>query len=470
MPENDSSPSSEPIKTDQQVEKEVMVKFLTSTGRIRPSLASTLYDGGLNSWSLLMDGDKEYFIGFKGVGVKTAEVLIELGGIKAEEVQCTVKYPDVREVLSEVPRINQQIIAALVDGGYDSILKFRGAKKEELMEFRGVGPKLSESIMEVTARALDECEMAGIPDEAEAELEEMKEEAAGAEPEKAEPRESLIDRIIKGIKGFFGGKAKEQTAEEKKDAEEPGEEEAGAAEVPVEPEIPEEEAEPASESTEKAEGGVTEESGQEKEEHPAEESMEIPEEVEEAPGEEEAEREVPLEAEEEKPVEEKTPDDPPEEPVKEEPAPAERTGFLDRIMAIFKGGKKETPPEEPAEVQQAEPPAEDEKEEGIPDEEEAAPESQAEAEEEKPVEEEPAEAPPEEEGLPAEEEAAPGSKEIKEFEDIPGVSKKIAKLLRDSGYMNIDELKEAVPDDLMMIEGIGQKTAENICNAMKELQ
>jgi hypothetical protein len=55
----------------------------------------------------------------------------------------------------------------------------------------------------------------------------------------------------------------------------------------------------------------------------------------------------------------------------------------------------------------------------------------------------------------------------KKFEDIPGVDQAMAQKLRDSGYLDIDELKEAIPDDLMMIEGISKEMAESICSNLK---
>jgi excinuclease UvrABC nuclease subunit len=43
----------------------------------------------------------------------------------------------------------------------------------------------------------------------------------------------------------------------------------------------------------------------------------------------------------------------------------------------------------------------------------------------------------------------------------------MAQKLRDSGYMNMEELREAIPEDLMMIEGITKEMAESICAAVR---
>ncbi|MGA1819454.1 MAG: helix-hairpin-helix domain-containing protein [Thermoplasmatota archaeon] len=417
-----------PATVDEQAKKEDMVSFLSSSGKISEDLASSLYDQGLNSWKGLLEGTEASFKKFKGIGPAKAKVLVELGVRRRDEMEASV--PGLKEVLGSVPRINQKIISSLLENGYDSIESFKDKTEKDLREISGIGPKMSAAILEAVrchqeiygdAPGTGTC-----VEEATAEVEVEEEAPPGDE-------RSLIQRIIDAIGGFFGGKSKEG---EEKEAEAPKEQVEGTEGPGVE-EPEKEEAPPGEEPV------------------PEEVSGEAP--VEEAPGEEVPEEEAEAEASEEpsEPEEEaageveKAP-----EPVVEEEPPA-RTSFFERIKQMFFGGAKkeegEKKPEEEAAAKEEAPP----EEEGSPE----------------PVSKEAPE--PEEESAPAKEpmvkELPPAEKkEIKVFEDLPGVSKKIAEALRKAGYLNINELREAGPEDLVMIEGIGKKTAEKICVALKD--
>ena len=51
---------------------------------------------------------------------------------------------------------------------------------------------------------------------------------------------------------------------------------------------------------------------------------------------------------------------------------------------------------------------------------------------------------------------------------LGGISVDVQEKLRSSGYLSVVELREAVPDDLMMIDGIDKDTAERICDAVRK--
>jgi ERCC4-type nuclease len=53
-----------------------------------------------------------------------------------------------------------------------------------------------------------------------------------------------------------------------------------------------------------------------------------------------------------------------------------------------------------------------------------------------------------------------------DFTSIPGVTPQIATQLRQAGYQNVSELKEAITEDLVMIEGIDEATAKAIIAAL----
>jgi Holliday junction resolvasome RuvABC DNA-binding subunit len=443
MPENE--PGSETPDNDKQnpIKRSEMVSFLISTGKIKEGLAGNLFDSGLDDWKKLVEGDEKYFTSFKGVGKKTAENLMAMAEIKRKEMESLNEVPDLKEVLASVPRISRTVIDSLYGNGYDAYSKFADIEAKDLQKLKGVGPKLSESILEAVRTAVEKYD---IPFESieEATAEMMKEEASTEEGESSERPGSLMDRIINAIKGFFTGK-KDQTPEGK-EPETPVEKEEKEPEVvEPEPEMSEEEEnhEP-EEVVEEPPEEKKEETVDQEPEEPVEGDAEKPQE----PIQETSEGES--EPEEEKPVEEPTPEvegdeKEPGEPVKDE------AGFFQRIKEMFFGKKLEPTGEEPTVSEEEPEGAEGEtKEEMVLDEEEAPQES-------------------EEEPEPNPEEGPQDLKgEIKEFEDIPRVSKKTAELLRNSGYLSLDELREAVPEDLVMIDGIGLKTAQKICDALKE--
>jgi len=428
---------SDEVKTDEnssavaveQTKKEDMVAFLSSSGKVSEELASSLYDQGLNGWKVLQEGTEASFKKYKGIGPAKAKLLVELGAQKKAEMEVSV--PGLKEVLESVPRMNQKIISALLESGYDSVESFKDKTEKDLQEVKGVGPKMAAAVLEAVRHHVEtygEVKQAG-PHVEEATAEIVSEEEAPPADER-----SLIQRIIDAIGGFFGGKKKE---EEEQEEEVPKEQEAGEAEPKKEEPI--------------------EEEALAEEETPAPEVIE-----EEAPSEAEPAEEAPKEEGEEMPSEK------PPEPEKEgseevEKAPETavqgetpaKPSFFERIKQMFFGGaKKEEGQEQPGE-KEATP-------EGPPPEEEAAaepvPEEASEPEKESP--------PPQEPKVKALPPAGEGK--IKEFEDLPGVSKKTAEALRKAGYLNVDELREAVPEDLVMIEGIGPKTAEKICGALKD--
>ena len=483
------------------VEKEELVEFLTSSGKIRRGIAESLHDQGMNTWELLVDGDEGYFTAFKGVGAKTAGELILLGEVKREEL---IKAPeparDLREVLSDVPRITQGVIDALIEGGFDDVYKISEKEPSDLREVPGVGPKLSERVVEVCREEVEK------HPQSDAGVEEAM--PLPAEEAPAEKEEGFLSKLISRVKGFFST------------------EKEGAAEPPSEPEAPpEEEVAPETEDAEK-EPLVDTVDGVEPEEKPIEEAPDDkPEEEPEAPDEDAPEAGKDREPAEDAPKEpsgdgadEAEPDDGPkkeedapegtegegkeptegEEPDPEGPAeevkPEEKIGLWGKIKGLFGGGAKpeekeeersEPDPkvEEPKEGEEEKPAPEGPAEEAEPKEDKASdeesvegPEAEGKEEgeetsEEKPVEEGPKEeAPVEEKKEPSE--AKPEKEEprleIKDIHHIPGVDKKIADLLLASGYMNLEELKEAVPEDLMMVEGIDEEMARYIYEVLRK--
>lgn len=57
---------------------------------------------------------------------------------------------------------------------------------------------------------------------------------------------------------------------------------------------------------------------------------------------------------------------------------------------------------------------------------------------------------------------------LKNFENIDGISEKVANILVAAGY-TVQTLKEATKEDLLGLQGVGPKTAENILNAIKTI-
>ena len=481
------------------VEKEELVEFLTSSSKVRRGLAESLYDQGLNTWELLVDGDQEYFTSFKGVGKKTAEELIIIGGQKKEELS---KPPeparDIRDVLSEVPRVSQGVIDSLIDAGFSDVYRVSAVDPSELREVQGVGPKLSEKIVEACR------EEAEAHPQSVAGVEEAMSLPADEEAP-AEKGEGFLSKLIGKVKAFFSTEkeAPSESAPEVEETPEEGEKE--PEEAPPEEESSEKEAEEEKPSEEEPSEGEKEpeetvEEKAEEEPEPVEAEEESSEEKkEEEPSEKEAEEDKDGTPEEEpseegedtkETSEEKEPsDEEPEEPPEEEPR-----SLWARIKGIFSKKEEEAPSEEPEEEagekdetpeeeSSEEKPSEDEKgpeedsAEGEPDEEKEPPEekgSEEEPSEEKgSSDEEPAEEKPSRdkeepsEDKPAEEDEAP-KLEIEDIHHIPGVDKKTVDLLLSSGYVNLDELREAVPEDLMMIEGIDEDTAKFIYEVLRK--
>ena len=463
------------------VEKEELVEFLTSSSKVRRGLAESIYDQGLNTWELLVDGDEEYFTSFKGVGKKTAQELIIIGGRKKEELS---KPPeparDIRDVLSEVPRVNQGVIDNLIDAGFNDVYRVSAVDPSELREVQGVGPKLSEKIVEA-CREEAEAHPQSVAGVEEAMPMPVDEEAP------AEKGEGFLSKLIGKVKAFFSTE-KETPSESAPEVEEtPEESEKEPEEAPPEEESSEKEAEEEKPSEEKPSEGEKEPEPEETVEEKTEEEPE-PAEQEEASSDEEqaAEDETPTddkEAEsgeqEESSEEGETPD---EEPPKEEPR-----SIWSKIKGIFSKKEEEAPSEEKDEGSGEKPSKETEKEgdsaEGEPDEdretseekgsEEEPSEEKGSSDEEPPKDEEPAEEKPSKdkeepsEEKPAEEDEEP-KLEIEDIHHIPGVDKKTADLLLSSGYVNLDELREAVPEDLRMIEGIDEDTAKFIYEVLRK--
>ena len=388
------------VVPEDKIDKDEMIGFLTSGGKIRNATAGKLYDKGLDNWASLVNGDEKFFTSFKGVGKKTAESLVELAKMKMEEIEQRGTIPTLREILATIPRVSSNTIDTLIENGYDSYNSFKDLEAEKLQELKRIGPKLSITIIDKVNSAREKF---GIEEEPT-----PIEDATGVEGEEEEKEEEkgLIQRILDWIRSLFSGKKDKEPSEEEE-------------EVPVDEEPPEEEKE--------EEVPVDEEPPEEgKEEDPS------------------VEDEVPVEEKEEEPAVEE------EETDEEEKEGSE--GFFHKITNMFSGGKKV---QEPSEDEKEEEPSEEEPsvEEGPSD------EGDATGEEEQPAEEDDV---PEEPVKEEKEEAGIGPL------GIAGISVNIQEKLVSAGYHNVDEIKEAVPSDLMMIEGVGKKTAERICDAVKE--
>ncbi len=418
------------------VEKEEMVEFLTSSGKVRRGLAGSLYDQGLNTWELLVDGDEEYFTSFKGVGKKTAGELMLIGGRKKEELSSAPEPArDIKDVLSEVPRVNQGVIDGLMDAGFRDVYRVSAVDPSELREVPGVGPKLSERIVEACREEAEKHpqSVAGVR---EAMPLPADEEAPG------EKGDGFLSKLLGKVKSFFSTEKEEPST-----AEAPSEVE----EIPVEEGEKELEESSEEKPSEEEPEGPSEDQGEKETEEPEEPSEEKPSEEEpEGPSEDQEEKETegPEEPSEEKPSEEE-----PEEAPKEEPK-----GVWSRIKGLFSGKEEEAASEEKEE------PSEEKPSEEEPVTEDKTPTDDQVLSEEKPSEKEPSEEEPSEDKPEKEEPRL----EIKDIPHIPGVDRKTADLLLSSGYMNLDELKEAVPEDLMMIEGIDEDTAKFIYEVLRK--
>lgn len=433
------------------VDKEEFTGYLTSTGRIKQALANSLYEQGLDSYEKLESGDEEYFRTFKRVGPTSAEALIELGKKKKPEATGPLEGDDLKELLLTLPRIGKAQVEHIFSAGYDTGRKIVEGGVDDLLTVKGIGAGKAEAILNAVKPLVPEDEVK--IEDATAEMD---------EEEKEEEEEGFFSRMAKKIRGIFG---KGDDKEETEDSEGEGSPEEGDDE-PSDEEGSEEEAKQPDEE-EKAEEPVEEpvEDVKAEEEPPVEESEEekVEEPEAEAPEEEETSEESSEEKEEEPAGEEK---------VEEEIPGKEDKGLFARIMGFFKKDKgedaEEEKPAEEEEKSEEEAPGEGEKSEEDSEETPSEGEDEPSDEEkvEEPVEEKSGE---EKEEAPEEAEALEEEKpEIEKFHDIPGISAVNADKLYEAGYSNVDELREAVWDDLTLIEGIGEKTAKKIIEAVSK--
>ncbi|MBN1389604.1 MAG: helix-hairpin-helix domain-containing protein [Candidatus Thermoplasmatota archaeon] len=415
--------SSGPVNIRKQVKKVEMVDFLTSTGVISQQLATSLYDQGLNRWAHLIEGTEGTFTRFKGIGPAKEKALIELGKHKKMELEDSI--PGLKEVLRSIPRITQHTISSLLESGYDSFQSFRDRTEDDLKQVKGVGPKMAEAILKAVRPYVEsgEAEIEDIPtvEEATAEVEpEVTEEATPDE-------RSLFQRIMDAISGFFGGKKTEGSGE-------------------TEEQAPKEIEEIGEQSPEKPQGTVAVEDEEIPLLTPTEEPLnEI---LPEAASEEEPPvvEEVSQEAIEHEKIGESEVG---QETKQNEDIPPQQKGFIDRIREMIFGRGVKDEPRKIVTIEKEEITPPKDNEEGTLTETPADIEQSSD---------EPLINP----------EADIESQEYIDFENIPGVNSKTAEALRKAGYLNIEELREAVPEDLIMIEGIGQKTAEKIYNSLRE--
>ncbi len=460
-----------------KLRKADMVSYLTSTGSIRPHVASSLYDGGLDRWSKLIDRTGPELMDYKGVGPKTAEALMALGEIKKVELLSVNGELDTRKALQGMSELRGREIDELMREGYNSMERLARAHTGQLLEVKGLKRKTAEEIIDMARTAIapgpvvievpeqerpqvqpvvqapapppqlqvregetlqesaPEGPPAELPKESIEEATALSAEEAPKEPpkESSAKQEGFFSKFMGGIKGLFSAK-KEQPAPAPAPAGEqpkPPEEAHPSSEAPQEQpsaEVKVEEGQPpvegaAPEAATQA-PPIMEEAGTEKGEGQPEVAPPVP-------GIEPSSEEKPPEA---AAAPAEAAGSPPAEP---------RPSFFQRMKEKLLGGKKAAPEqaeEQPAPAAPAEAPA-------------AA--GEAGTEEQKL-----AEAAPE--GKEPEEKAA-----IERFEDIPGVTPEVATKLYGSGYLNVSELKEAIPDDLMMIDGIDRETAERIYLALR---
>jgi DNA repair protein RadC len=423
----------DPLK--KKLRKAEVVAFLTSSGAIREGLAKSLYEQGLDRWNKLVDGDENYFLSFRGVGLKTAAVLIDLAREKRREFETeeerSQRLSAVKALLEDVPRLRGSATKDMIKKGFDSVEKISKAEPDELINVKGVGPKLALVIIEhaketLTAKPMEEVTVIIEPPPTTPIIE----EATGLSAEESPKEEAKIEgsleqkgffsKFLEGLKRFFSPAKDEVVKESPKDAPVP-------TEAPAPAEVKENETPPVVGSNVTAEvppGNVTveavpEEAPKEGETPPAPEpSIEPP-----AAGAIEESKDKPLE--------------PVGTPLENKPS------FFDKLKGMIFGGPKE----ETSAAPKVEP-----KVETLPE----------------PVEDGPKEGTTQQ-PVVGETVAAGGVTGPERFEDIPGVDAGMAQKLRDSGYMNVAELREAIPEDLMMIDGITKEMAESICSAVKPL-
>jgi Holliday junction resolvasome RuvABC DNA-binding subunit len=205
----------------EKVDKETMVEFLVSTGRIRKTLAEQLYDEGLDNWASLVNGDEAYFTGFKGVGKKTSEAFIELGQLKKEELMKIEEKPALADVLSGIPRVSFGVIDALSEKGYNSFSSFKDLEPEKLQELKGIGPKLSITIIEEVNNAMEKYQISDDEDvvieDATGIMEEDTEEETSGDGS-TEP--GIFDKVVGWFKNIFSGSKDDEGSKEEETAQE----------------------------------------------------------------------------------------------------------------------------------------------------------------------------------------------------------------------------------------------------------
>ncbi|MDG6225106.1 MAG: helix-hairpin-helix domain-containing protein [Candidatus Thermoplasmatota archaeon] len=437
MAQDESSADDAAIAVEADPFRDEFTGYLTSTGRVKPKLARSLYDMGLSSYDLLKSGDLKYFMSFTGVGDRTAQALYDLGRIRERQEieEARARY---RTYMKE-RGIRSNVIDILESEGIDSPDKILEKGPEGLVTIRGIGKKTADMLISACAEAVTEAPQA---DGGQAEAPAEEESAPG-----------IIDRIIGFFKGLFSGRKDEAQPEAPTSPQE--EERTGSVPVPE----PVEDKEEGPEPEEPSEPGIPDPV----EDPIHEEVLAVDASAESGEPEPEKDLAEPVEEEQaEKPAPEATsPQEDVEQPTEAPPEKEEpKEGLMDRIKRFF--SKKPSGPEAGSdsgtlkEEDHAEAASEKEEKEGP---EGISPENKGDVPEEDKAEEEVSVQGPVVE-------APEPPPEINSMEDIPGVGPEIIELLKGAGYRNLDELKEAVPEDLVLIKGIDMETAKMICGAL----
>jgi predicted flap endonuclease-1-like 5' DNA nuclease len=417
------------------VGKEEMIAFLTKTGKIRPHVAAALFDQGLDDMAKVRIMDRDDFLKYRGVGDRTAEALLELKVLAQESAP---KDSELWDRLRK-GKVNLNVIASLKGSGLDTPGKIRGAGSEGLIKIKGIGIITANRILEAV-KDMPEPVGPSIEDASAVQAPEEPVEQATQAPKGP----GLMDKVAAFFKGLFGKKSPEP--ESPKDTTGPAEE-AVAQGTPAEPTAPAVETPLTEASAPLTEGALSQ---PEQPSPPPKAISDIA-----AEPEKTATSEAPAVAEaapQELPPEGATPttDGKPTEEAAKGPeaaqegaqAPTEQPkgGFFDKIRSMFKRPAAQSAPASPADEAPKEPekPAEASA---------AGPEVQA---------------APASSAVAVEHRSAP----INSIEEIPDIGPGIADKLRKAGYNNVDELREAVPEDLVLIEGIDIETAKRICAAL----
>jgi hypothetical protein len=435
-PMSSDGDGNENISQDPESGKEQMVAFLTSTGKIRPHVASSLFDQGLDDRSKLRIMEREGLLKYHGVGEKTADALLEL----RDKAQASAPAGSALWDQLKKGKVNAKVAQSLMDAGLVTPMGIREAGKEGLMKIKGIGAITADRIL---GSVKDMPELARSPIE-DASAVSAPEEAPAPAPEQPKGQ-GIMEKVASFFKGLFGKKAET----EKPSGSTPSEaitSAAPSAEVPSAP------AEPAETSTESP---TEPPSAAEAEPKPDEVPTKVGEaapaadrkdgvEVSDAP------LTVPMAQaspdRQEPPGEEKTAEEAkPEQPVtsaQASTAPEQpKQGFFGRIFSVFKKA--------PAPAAPAAPAGEAAKDQETP---------------KGPV--GPAQPQPGPETSPP---AGSGQtiSQIGSLEEIPGIDAEVIRRLKEASYNSVDELREAIPEDLTLIQGIDIETARRICDAIK---